>query len=81
MWEKKEDPLWKNYEISVWALTIITILFVWVMVLIDIRKNILSTLGVLLIGSITLGPFIIRVYAIVLGLGYLLYEWFRKKTK
>lgn len=82
MWEKKEDPLWKNYEISVWALTIITILFVWVMVLIDIRRNILmSTLGGLLIGSIAFGPFIFRVYTFVLGLGYLLYEWIRKKTK
>ena len=27
MWEKKEDPLWKNVEIAVWVSTIITILF------------------------------------------------------
>ncbi len=30
MWEKKEDPLWKNYEIAVWLSTIITVLFFWV---------------------------------------------------
>lgn len=79
MWEKKEDPLWKNYEISVWALTIITILFVWVMVLIDVRRIKLSTLGGLLGMSLVFGPLIFRVYAFVLGLGYLLYEWIRKK--
>ena len=28
MWEKKEDPLWKNYEIAIWVSTIITILFI-----------------------------------------------------
>ena len=33
MWEKKEDPLWKNVEIAVWISTIITIIFFWVMVL------------------------------------------------
>lgn len=41
----------------------------------------MSTLGGLLIGSIAFGPFIFRVYTFVLGLGYLLYEWIRKKTK
>ena len=79
MWEKKEDPLWKNYEIAVWVSTIITILFFWVGAL-SIRFS-WDTFFFLVIMTMSLGYFIFYIFLFVFGLIALLHDRIRRKSE
>ena len=77
MWEKKEDPLWKNYEISVWISTIITVLFFWVWWFVNQGFD-WEGVGMLSIVSLIFGPFFFKIYIFLFGVFTLLIEWFKK---
>jgi hypothetical protein len=77
MWEKKEDPLWKNYEIAVWVSTIITILFFWVKTL--GYGFSWSTILFLVVMTMSLGYIIFYIFIFIFGLIALLHERIRKK--
>ena len=79
MWEKKEDPLWKNYEIAIWVSTIITILFFWVEAL--SYGFSWSTIGFLVIMTMSLGYFIFYIFYFVFGLIALLHDRIRRKSE
>jgi hypothetical protein len=78
MWEKKEDPLWKNYETAVWLSTIITVLFFWVSWFVNQRFD-WGGVGMLSIMSLVFGPIIFKIYLFLFGVIILLVEWFKKK--
>ena len=78
MWEKKEDPLWKNYEIAVWLSTIITVLFFWVSWFVN-QGFAWGGVGMLSIISLMFGPIIFKIYLFLFGVITLLVEWFKKK--
>ena len=80
MWEKKEDPLWKNLEIAVWVLTIITILFFWVSWFEDQGFD-WGGFGMLSFMSLIFGPIILKIYAFLFIFVGLLYDWIRKKSQ
>ena len=80
MWEKKEDPLWKNYEISVWISTIITIIVFWVNFL-ENQGFDLGGIGMLSFMSLIFGPVIFKIYTFLFVLIALLHDWIRKKTQ
>ena len=79
MWEKKEDPFWKNYEIAIWVSTIITILFFWVEAL--SYGFSWSTIGFLVIMTMSLGYFIFYIVYFVFGLIALLHDRIRRKSE
>tara|TARA_B100001093_G_scaffold469438_1_gene490164 strand:+ start:491 stop:733 length:243 start_codon:yes stop_codon:yes gene_type:complete len=79
MWEKKEDPLWENYEIAVWASTIITVLFFWVSWFVNQGFD-WGGVGMLSIISLVFGPIIFKIYLFLFGVVALLIEWFKKKS-
>ena len=79
MWEKKEDPFWKNYEIAIWVSTIITILFFWVEAL--SYGFSWSTIGFLVIMTMSLGYFIFYIFYFVFGLIALLHDRIRRKSE
>ena len=79
MWEKKEDPLWKNYEIAVWVSTIITILFFWVKFLANGFSW--DTIFFLVVMTISLGYFIFYIFFFVFGVIALLHDRIRRKSK
>ena len=79
MWEKKEDPLWKNYEIAVWVSTIITILFFWVKFL--AYGFSWDTIFFLVVMTISLGYFIFYIFFFVFGVIALLHDRIRRKSK
>ena len=79
MWEKKEDPFWKNYEIAIWVSTISTILFFWVEAL--SYGFSWSTIGFLVIMTMSLGYFIFYIFYFVFGLIALLHDRIRRKSE
>lgn len=78
MWEKKEDPLWKNYEIAVWLSTIITVLFFWVSWFVNMGFD-WGGVGMLSFMSLVFGPIILKIYSFLFVVIALLVEWFKKK--
>ena len=79
MWEKKEDPLWKNYEIAVWGSTIITVLFFLVSWFVNQGFD-WGGVGMLSITSLVFGPIIFKIYLFLFGVVALLIERFKKKS-
>lgn len=78
MWEKKEDPLWKNYEIGVWLSTIITVLFFWISWFVNQGFD-WGGVGMLSFMSLVFGPIILKIYSFLFVVIALLVEWFKKK--
>jgi len=79
MWEKKEDPLWKNVEIAVWVSTIITIIFFWVGVL-ESGFNWSSVLF-LVVMTMSFGVLIYYIFAFIFVIIVKEYEKIRRKSE
>ena len=79
MWEKKEDPLWKNVEIAVWVSTIITIIFFWVGVLESGFKR--SSVLFLVVMTMSFGVLIYYIFAFIFVIIVKEYEKIRRKSE
>jgi len=75
MWEKKEDPMFKNADVGVWALTIITVLSLVFMMGSD------NLLVVLFFAVAVAGPILFKIYSFIVVLIILFYQWISSKVK
>ena len=75
MWEKKEDPMFKNADVGVWALTIITVLSLVFMMGSD------NLLVVLFFAVAVAGPILFKIYGFIVVLLILFYQWISNKVK
>mgnify|MGYP006077919351 CR=1 FL=1 len=75
MWEKKEDPLFKNVEAVVWALTIITVLSGMFMMGWE------NYVAAWFIAVAVTGPILFKIYGFIVVLIILFYQWISNKVK